>query len=216
MAAERGHADLVADLLEIWDGWPMEEKNDALYGAARHWHDGVVGVLLSQACFNVDQLQAALQVSIDRQPTPPFAFWGSRDPVATTEEDLRLERMVCRLVDAGADLDGNLDGTRGGQTPLLHAAANGRYRIGALKGLLGRRANVNAQDKDGKTALHRLFNGPYPSTVSLQVLLQYGASPEIADAAGETGMHAAAASGTPEQLQPCLAACRSTDVAIRS
>jgi ankyrin repeat protein len=214
VAADNGHADLVNDFLHAWY-WTEDEVSAALWSAARQWHDETVGLLLSQVSFEVDTLQAALQVSIDRGPILPVAFWGSRNLISTSEEDLRLQRMVCRLVDAGANPDAKLDAARGGQTPLIHAAANGRHRIGALKGLLERGANVNAQDKDGKTALHKLFKGFYPSTDSLRVLLQHGASPEIADGAGETGMHAAAAKGTPEQLQLCVAACRGTEIAIR-
>ncbi len=49
VAAGNGHADLVSDFLDMWDGWPMDEKRWALDTAASRWRDNVVGVLLAKS-----------------------------------------------------------------------------------------------------------------------------------------------------------------------
>ncbi|KAL2149713.1 hypothetical protein VTH82DRAFT_8365 [Thermothelomyces myriococcoides] len=145
----------------------------------------------------------------------------SQDPVVpaiVADEDIRLRRVVCQLVDAGADPNTNLRGVRDGQIPLLHVAVHGRNGTGALRGLLKKGANANTRDASGKTVLHKHFSqrrGHRPSTDAPHVSLQHDAAPEMADEAGETALHAAAQKGTLEQLQLCLAACRDADVAVR-
>lgn len=211
LAAENGHVDLVSDFLDIWDGWSTDEKCRALHVAARHWHDNVVSLLLAKVPYEADAVQAALELSIAFGPILPVAMWVSRQPITTAEDDLRLQRVVCRLIDAGANPDARLRSL----VPLLHIAAQSGHRIGALKGLLEKGADVNIQDKSGKIALHKLFTRPSPSMAGLRALLQYGASPEIADETGETALHAVAHTGTLEQFQLCLASCRDADAAIR-
>lgn len=215
MAAQNGHPELVADFLDIWDGWPMDEKCGALRTAASEWHYNVVSLLLAKVPYEADAVQAALEVSVARGPILPVALWVSRQPITTPEDDLRLQSMVCRLIDAGANPAGSLN--LYSRLPLLHLAALSGHRIGALKGLLEKGANANIQDKSGKTALHVLFHRPSSSKTmaALGALLQYGASPEIANKAGETALHAVAHTGTLEQLQLCLASCRDADAALR-
>jgi ankyrin repeat protein len=211
LAAENGHVDLVYDFLDMWDGWSTDEKCRALHVAARQWHDNVVSLLLAKVPYETDVVQAALNLSITRGPILPVALWVSRQPIITAEDDLRLQRVVCRLIDAGANPDARLRSL----VPLLHVAAQSGHRIGALKGLLEKGADVNIQDKSGKTALHKLFTRPSPSMAALRALLQHGASPEMADETGETALHAVAYTGTLEQLQLCLPSCRDADAAIR-
>ncbi|KAL2125913.1 hypothetical protein VTI74DRAFT_2270 [Chaetomium olivicolor] len=211
VAAQKGHVDLVADFLDIWDGWPTDEKCGALHIAAGEWRDDVVGLLLAKVPYEADAVQAALERSVAYGPILPVALWVSRQPITTAEDDLRLQRVVCQLVDAGANPDGNMRG----RIPLLHVAAQSGHRIGALKGLLEKGANASIQDRSGKTALHKLFSRPLSSTPALRALLQHGASPEMPDEAGETPLHAVAYTGTLEQLQLCLASCRDAEAAVR-
>ena len=213
VAAEKGHADLVADFLDMWDGWPMDEKRQALCSAAGAWRDGIVGVLLAKVAYEADTIQQALEVGVTKEPILPVARWGSFVPVTKDEDDLRQQRVVCHLVDAGANLDVRASG---GRIPLLHAAAEWRHRLGALRGLLEKGADANVRDGPGKTALYKLFQRHSSSSAdALRVLLQHGASPELADDTGETGLHAAAHTGTLEQFQLCLAACGDEDAALR-
>ncbi|KAL2167540.1 hypothetical protein VTG60DRAFT_1126 [Thermothelomyces hinnuleus] len=151
VAAYRGHADLVADFLDIWDGWPIEEKCAALCGAARQWHHDVVGLLLARVTFEADALQDALEESIDRGPILLVALWGSRVPITTAEDDLRLQRVTgtleqlqlcltsCRDADAAIRLH-----TLNNKS-LLHYAATGGKQDNA-EFLLSRGLDVDAVD----------------------------------------------------------------------
>ncbi|KAL2255338.1 hypothetical protein VTK26DRAFT_3583 [Humicola hyalothermophila] len=214
VAAGKGHADLVADLLDIWDGWPMDEKCAALNAAAAQWHDNVVGLLVAKVPYEAGAVQFALELSVTRGPILPVRLFVSREPITTPEVDLRLQRVVCRLIEAGADPDWKAFNNK---VPLLHFAALSGHRIGSVKGLLEKGANPNIQDQSGKTVLHQLFRRPLSSKAGagLRALLDHGASPELVDEAVETGLHAAAHTGTLEHLQLCLAACRDADAAIR-
>ena len=73
VAAEKSHADLVADYLDMWDGWPMDEKRQALYSATGDWLDGVVGVLLAKVAYEADTIQKALEVGVTKEPILPVA-----------------------------------------------------------------------------------------------------------------------------------------------
>lgn len=50
--SRNGYANLVADFLDIWKGWPTDEKCAARRAAAREWKDGVVSMLLAKAPFD--------------------------------------------------------------------------------------------------------------------------------------------------------------------
>jgi ankyrin repeat protein len=205
VAAGNGHAELVADFLDMWDGWSAEETRSALVEAASSWHDDAVAVLLAKVPYDAEALQDALGMSIERGPILPVAMWVSIVPITTPEIDLRLQRVVSRLIDAGANPNGDLY-----KEPLLHLAALWGHRIGALKGLLEKGANPNIQDPStGKTALHALFRH-VPSTPSLELLHHHGASPTTPNHTAETPLHAAAYNGTLAQLQLLLAACSSS------
>ncbi len=209
-AAKNGHADLVADFLDMWDAWPMDQKRTALNTAAAEWRDGVLGMLLAKVPYEADAIQHALEVGVTCEPF--LLPLHGRVPITTAEENLRQQRVVCQLVDAGA----NPEGLAYRRIPLLHAAAYIRHRIGALRALLEKGADANVQDNRGKTALHNLFQKPSFSSVDgVRVLLQHGASPELANKQGETGLHAAAYTGTLEQFQLCLATCRDADAALQ-
>ncbi|KAK0651096.1 ankyrin repeat-containing domain protein [Cercophora newfieldiana] len=64
VAAESGHADLVAVFLDIWDGWSPSETRWALKAAVKKWHKHVVTLLLARVPYDADALQFALDASI--------------------------------------------------------------------------------------------------------------------------------------------------------
>jgi ankyrin repeat protein len=207
VAAQYGQADLVADFLDMWDGWSVDEKRRALLDAAADWNDNVVTVLLAKVGYEADDIQEALGRCVDSGP-------GSTHYIRTVDDDTleynaRAHRLVCRLVDAG----GNPDATYR-ERPLLCIAAPSADRIGALKALLEKGANPNIQNAQGRTPLHATFS--FPSSIeALRLLLDHGASPEIPDQNGATPLHAAAYGSSLERLQLCLARCADADAALR-
>ncbi len=213
VAAWEGHADIVADLLDAWDGWPAYETGWALRGAASSWRESTVAMLLTRVPYEANTIQDALK-DLVRLPKILPVFLGGfvpSSPIVTTEENSRQQSVVRQLVDAGANPDGDLHGQ-----PLLHKAACSSNGIGALKVLLEKGANPNLQDINGKTALHKLFmfNRVCSPTPALRLLLQHGASAEMADEAGEIPLHAVAEMGTLEHFRICLLSCHDADAVI--
>ncbi|ROT43739.1 ankyrin [Sodiomyces alkalinus F11] len=211
VAARNGHADLVADFLDAWDGWPADEKDRALRDAAWAWRDDVVALLLRKVRYEADAIQCALEQGVGNKLILPE---NERERLPGPEDSLRQERLVRRLVDAGGNLDEN---DRSYHWPLIHKAAKVKRAAGALRALLEKNANPNVQDARGRTALHYVFEGGahFSMDPPLRVLLEHGASPETADQAGETPLHVVANTGTLPQLLLCLAHSRDADVAIR-
>jgi ankyrin repeat protein len=82
------------------------------------------------------------------------------------------------LVDAGADMEEVV-----GVTPFL--ACWGWRRFKAAKALALKGANVNVQDKRGRTALHIGIEKEFDPAL-LKWLVQHGASPDIPDREGVT------------------------------
>lgn len=208
VAARNGHADLVVDLLDVWDGWPADEKRRALYDAASAWRDHVVALLLDKVPYDADNIQYALERAVENRLILPE---NEREPSPGPKDYLIQQRLVCRLVDAGGNPKG-IDSII--NQPLVHKAVVSKQRIGALRGLLERNADPNVQDSHGRTALHHLFGAPPSSVDALRILLQYSASPEIAGDAGETPLHVVANPGTLPQLPLCLRYVRDEDVAV--
>ncbi|KAK3947267.1 hypothetical protein QBC32DRAFT_354869 [Pseudoneurospora amorphoporcata] len=48
VAAYNGHVDLVADFLNLYNGWSSLERQTSLFEAAAMWHDDVVALLLAK------------------------------------------------------------------------------------------------------------------------------------------------------------------------
>ena len=90
-------------------------------------------------------------------------------------EDIDILKL---LVDAGADKEVVV-----GVTPFL--ACWGWKRFKAAKALALKGANVNVQDKRGRTALHIGIEKEFDPAL-LKWLVQHGASPDIADREGVT------------------------------
>ncbi len=236
--------ELVVDFLEVWDGWTTGEIRRALRDAAANWKEEVVALLLERMKFDVEAVQEALAACIDHARGPLTMYFG-KPTTKPAVGDPRQGRVVCRLVDAGAGPDGNLRSVPllhaavMSVHPVIIPVASGSTTAsgsegeekaddpppvlqGALRGLLEKGANPNIRNStNGKTALHVLLGrrGPMNQatvTLRLEFLLQHGASPEIPDNDGEMPLHAVAHTGTPEQLQLCLAYCADPEAAIRA
>ncbi|KAK3391701.1 ankyrin repeat-containing domain protein [Sordaria brevicollis] len=225
VAAFNGHADLVAEFLDLFEGWSSLEKDQALVQAAANWHDKVVLVLQTWFLFESDVIQCALERAINI---------GGRDHcngIAVQRRDNRIPlsqdnqiRLVRRLLDAGADPNRTSSTMRGFP---IHESYT---RIEILKLLLERGADPHAQDDRGETVLHRAavcFNKKLPGRhfrepvnkeehlEVLQTLLQHGASPDTPDNKGVTPLHLLADTGTPNTLRLCLKHCADPSSALR-
>ncbi|WQF90324.1 Putative ankyrin repeat-containing domain superfamily [Colletotrichum destructivum] len=211
VAARNGHVELVAYFLDVWNGWTDDEKRRAVYDAASSWCDDVVALLLAKVDCPPDIVQGALEEVVRRKlilPEDPMK------PPPRAEEYVYQQRVVHRLIDAGA----NPDTTNGRppKQPLLHTACLSVGCIGAIRGLLEKGGNANAKDARGRSALQCLVSRPPISTDAVRILLQHGALIEMIGEAGETLLHRVAQTGTVEQLNLFVSYSDDPDTAIRS
>lgn len=221
VAAHNGQAELVTFFLEAFDGWTADEKAHALTGAAGQRWDDCVAVLLERLTYEPHILQSALEAAVYRRRIlgeDPTDFLRRRRLGSTTvdgmevDERHRQRRIICDLIDAGADPEGH------DKWSLLRCAIMQDDYIASVGALVEKGANADARDSDGGTALHALLRKGSPAHKvwgcqdsnqdrmdALQLLLEHGASPDAADQDGETPLQLAAGNGTLEQLQLCLA-----------
>ena len=180
LAARNGHAQLVGDFLDWYDGWWNRERCMALYDAAAMWRGEVVGVLLERVKYEWEVVQVGLQraVGLSGRGVWRDCMVGGGPgemlrPVGGGEDDDgegELRKVVERLVEAGADLNRviqDLDAPGGDprlsrwMTLPIHTAYN---RLGLLGTLLEKRADPNLPDEQGRTVLHKvaeLFDQPF-------------------------------------------------------
>ncbi|KAF3812025.1 hypothetical protein GCG54_00015575 [Colletotrichum gloeosporioides] len=211
VAARNGRVELVAYFLDVWNGWTDDEKRRAVFGAASSWCDDVVALLLAKVDYAPEIIQGALEEAVRRK------FILPEDPVKPppgAEDYVYQQRVVHRLVDAGANphaANGRLS-----NLPLIHTASLSVGCIGAVRGLLEKGGNANAQDARGRSALQCLVSrNPIP-TDAVRILLQHGASIDTTGEAGETLFHRVAQNGTTEQLNLFVSYSDDPDTAIRS
>ncbi|KAK1585458.1 ankyrin repeat-containing domain protein [Colletotrichum navitas] len=214
VASRNNHPDLTAYFLDVWDGWDKEERRRALHDAAWAWCDDAVAVLLAKKPpYEPDAIQDVLERAVGNRMILPE---HETKPAPTAADAAHQRRLVSRLIDAGGDPDGE---DRRSRRPLIHTTLLSHQCTGALEALLERGATPNRLDARGKTPLSYVFTPlrrERPDTAALEALLQHGALPELAHAAGETPLHAAAKTGSHEQLQLCLLHCRGEGVQLRS
>ncbi|KAL0940479.1 ankyrin repeat protein [Colletotrichum truncatum] len=211
VAARNGHVELVAYFLDVWNGWTDDEKRRALSDASSSWCDDVVALLLAKVDYAPDVVQGALEAVVRRKLILPE---DPRKPSPKDEDYVYQQRIVHRLIDAGANPD--ITNGRLSNQPLIHTASLSVGCIGAMRGLLEKGGNANAQDSHGRSALQCLVSRPPISTDAVRVLLQHGASLEMTGEAGETLLHRVAQNGTIEQLNLCVSYSDDPDTAIRS
>ncbi|KFY67364.1 hypothetical protein V496_01634 [Pseudogymnoascus sp. VKM F-4515 (FW-2607)] len=190
MAASEGHASIVDDMLNWWNGWSQDLKITALQLAAMQWHFGVVNLLLKRELFEQSILQDALHSAADHK-----AMFTDDKPKYEGVEYVNQQLLISLLIDAGADPNSRPHGN----TPLIITVASNSNLTGALKALLEKGADPNKTNGSGLSALHVLTDpvevrqmGGGPSVINetaIHLLLQYKASVSQPDSAGECPIH---------------------------
>ncbi|KAL6872999.1 ankyrin [Trichoderma novae-zelandiae] len=198
VAALHGHAAVVDDLLDWWDGWPQDLKCLALLGTARRWHFAVATLILDRASFEASTLQEALRMATDRRLLMSDSDDGKCDGIDFLNQQLVVEL----LIDAGADPNACPN-----NAPLIYTVAYDANLTGVLKSLLEKGADPNKTNASGKSALHavaeaviigrpiHIIGRPEPTMqneTAIRLLLQHGASVTQPDNAGECPLHWAA------------------------
>lgn len=177
-AADQGHAEVVKMLLEKGSEVNAADVygNTAISGAALKGRTEVVGLLLKAG--------ARTEVCDTRSGNTPLLAACSKGHCET----------AVKLIEGGADVN---RADTAGMTPLMVASAYNRADL--VKGLLGKKANVNARMADtariapGTTALMQAAAKGNVEIVRL--LMQNGADIAIKDVGGEDAMAAAERNG---------------------
>ncbi|RYP28495.1 hypothetical protein DL767_007174 [Monosporascus sp. MG133] len=191
-AAAYGHVSIAADLLDWWNGWTQDVKDESLLWAARRWQVYVVELLLRRALFEPRVLDDALCSATDFK----FLLPEESDIHYDGVDYLDLELLIAQLVDAGANPN-----TSSNNEPLVIRAACLVNLVGALKALLEKGADPNITDSDGQSALHRLASPVQVrqfqrtsrlNETGIRLLLQHNASSDQRDTRGDTPLHWAA------------------------
>ncbi|KAK8079393.1 DNA-binding protein RFXANK [Apiospora hydei] len=225
VAARNGRPELVAFFLDVWGGWTAEERKGALDGAAWTRWDGCVDVLLAELTYEQKDLQVALEWAIRKRMILPEDETGCLRRKQLGDARLRQRRIICNLIDAGANPDGPGLWAKGGR--LLLSAASQLDYTACMGALLEKGANASIQGSDGATALHVPLrkrslvshlgyqDTPQDRMAATQLLIDHGTSPDTANEAGETALHLAAQNGSFKQLQLCLAHTRLANDGVR-
>jgi ankyrin repeat protein len=206
-ASINGQIPILRALLGWWD-WTVEAKNEALFWAARSWKVYSVELLTSELSFTQEPLDKALGFAVDFKP-----LLGDETTIDYNGDDyLQQQLLIAHLVDTGADSNAAID-----RQPIIVTAARHINLVGALKVLLEKRANPNATDHRGRTALHFLGspatihqNGPAVrlNQTGVRLLLGHGASILRGDdESGATPLHAATFGADINMLQLYLSSC---------
>ncbi|RYP48335.1 hypothetical protein DL768_005754 [Monosporascus sp. mg162] len=185
VAARHGHASIVEDLLDWWNGWSQDLRIEALLWDARQWHFGVVALLLKRVSFEQAALQEALHAATNHMFMLPYEFDIKYQGIDYLDQQL----LIASLIDAGADPNSCPD-----NAPLICTVAYNANLTGALKTLFEKGADPNKTDGSGKSALHvlaepvmigQLAGGPnLLNETAIHLLLQHKASvsqPDTAD-----------------------------------
>ncbi|SPO06096.1 uncharacterized protein DNG_08785 [Cephalotrichum gorgonifer] len=202
LAARYGHTSVLKYLLDGWLdslGWSAHATEGALCSAAAAYEVHSAMLLLDRVkTYSPGALKFALFSVVRhkvRDPVCPYpdAPFGAVDPISQ-------ELLVKALIEAGP-LDPDLSYW---QLPMIHHAIHAIDLIGALRGLLAKGANPNAQNERGMTPLQRLSVPTFTRAenefdqefslheTGIHLLLEHGASVTAADHEGETPLHAAA------------------------
>ncbi|KAM7202708.1 Ankyrin repeat-containing domain protein [Rhypophila sp. PSN 637] len=195
---------MVADFLDMWDGWWSSEKREALVDAAGAWCDDVVALLLAKIPYEADIVREALDRAVGKMTIPIEASCSRQSGKLQPIDASRQYRLVCRLIDGGANPNWNL-----GSALPIHTATLLFPQMGRFRALLEKGASPGLQDKEGKTALHIIAKYLPESKDALLMLVDRGASLETPDVEGVTPLHLLAHSGTLEIFLLCLERCSS-------
>lgn len=94
---------MAAYLLDVLDGWGKGEKRGALQEAAWAWCEGAVGVFLSRVPHEARDIQEALVRAVGK--CMMLAEFDIRRGLTAGDSD-NQQRLIWRLIDAGADPNG--------------------------------------------------------------------------------------------------------------
>ncbi len=196
-----------------------------LGGSAYHGHEEMLDFLLSSGAkvnardgHDMTALHAAARNAQLGAVTRLLGAGASPDAKTRDGEtpllSARSPRVVAALLRAGADPNAAGAGT----TPLVAAAASfaegrgylgSRYREGepndplaTLKLLIDARANVNAADAEGRTALMAAAQRPGSELQMIRALIGAGADPNRQDAKGRSALRVAVEAYDPGWVSP--------------
>ncbi|KAH9902186.1 ankyrin [Xylariomycetidae sp. FL2044] len=175
-AALEGHVEVVALLLHVF------EHGTALQAASVSGHEKVVGMLL--------------QAGAD----PNSGAGPYSNPLTAVTHEGQLHSLLEPLLARGADPNVLGGGADDKTTPLINAACT--MPAAALETLLRYRADPNAVDPDGDTAL--IMAAKCGDNECIEVLLRYGARINFCGKANGSALHAAAAEGHEETCKLLL------------
>jgi ankyrin repeat protein/N-acetylneuraminic acid mutarotase len=161
---------------------------------------GYTPLLIATARVFPDIVDLLLEANAD-----PNLGNATRVPIlnATNNEDpAARKRMLKSLLDHGAQPNAQ---ETDGSTPLLTAAARGDEAATAL--LLAAKPDINAQNKNGYSALHlAVFAGQNRDVKGLiNALIAAGANPNLRSRDGDTPLHLAVSQRHPELVELLLA-----------
>jgi len=105
------------------------------------------------------------------------------------------QREIERLIQEGVDVNGQKkNGWKTGWTALFYAAASGRDNSAVIELLLKHKANINAKDVNGRTALLAAME-PHDTRANIKALIDGGADVSVQDFGGDTPLIEAAGLG---------------------
>ncbi|KAI2630215.1 ankyrin repeat-containing domain protein [Hypomontagnella submonticulosa] len=200
-AARYGRVSVVHWLLDAWNGWTNDTKEEALRVAVGRWECYVVDLLLCKATFEEQVLYSVLQRALGFRDEVQEEVKPA-DPENGLHHDavdyLHQQRMIKGIIRTGL----NPNHPFYCRWPLLHKAIEYIDLVGALQALLESVADVNARDNHGRTILHELASpiriSPNNNRDSLihetgiRLAIEYDASVMIEDKDGATPIHYAA------------------------
>ncbi|KAF3927190.1 Ankyrin-3 [Dactylellina cionopaga] len=112
--------------------------------------------------------------------------WTALHWAASSDSDENKE-IIALLLETGINLD---EKAYDGMTALQMAARNGKLMVARL--LVEARADINAQDDKGSTAMHHAILSENGTEAVLRLLLEKGADLGVKDDFGRTALHTAA------------------------
>jgi len=153
---------------------------------------------MRQLLFKYSKRREGLKSNHSTAQSNPSSYQKAMDLILTYQVG-DIEEMEM-LVAAGADV--NCCRTQGNGTPLMKAAFH--RDVEAVRFLLSSGADANLQDRDGRTALHKVLLMCMDKKTALPVaelLLQHGADLTIKDREGKTPLDSVSLGSCPEMQQ---------------
>ncbi|OMP02709.1 hypothetical protein COLO4_10888 [Corchorus olitorius] len=198
-AAEKGHLDVVKELLKYSNKETITKKNksgfDPLHIAASHGHHGndlafiyvVFLVILSDSDWSVEFFSAIVQVLLDNDPGLCRTFGPSNATPLVSAATKGHTAVVHELLSRDGSL---LESTRSNGKNALHLAAR-QGHVDVVNALLSKDPQLARRtDKKGQTALHMAVKGQNSEVVK-SLLNADAAIVMLPDKFGNTALHVA-------------------------